>query len=329
MVPAAWLATRSMELALVSFFLLFAWHTVGAGVVAVGWQDMLAKVIPIDRRGRFLGMANFGGTATGVLGAVAAAWLLERYEFPHNYMYCFAAAAMLIFASWVSLALTREPAQAGQEPIVSQREYWRRLPAIVRPDRNFRRFLASQIVVTLGGMATGFLAVYTVERWGLPDSEAGGFTVSMLIGQALSNVLFGLLADRRGHKTVLELSALAGALAVGLASLAPSPHWFHLVFALVGASTAGLMLSGIMIVFEFSAPALRPTYIGLSNTVIGVAAAVTPMVGGWLADWVGYRPLFRIAFVFALLGLALLRWSVHEPRILNGTREMVRRDLNG
>jgi MFS family permease len=314
MVPAAWLATRSSTAALVVFLVLFAWFICGAGVVAVGWQDMLAKVIPLDRRGRFFGITNFGGTATGLLGAAAASWLLNRYEFPYGYILCFAAAAVFIFVSWIFLSLTREPAQVSQESAISQREYWRRLPGIVRTDANFRRYLLSRMVITVGGMGLGFLTVYAAQRWHLPDSQAGNFTASMLAGQALSNLVFGVLADRKGHKLVLELSTLFGALAVGIASLAPSPTWFHAVFALTGSSAAGFLLSGIMIIFEFSSPEVRPTYIGLSNTVIGVAAAVAPMVGGWLAGAVGYRGLFAVAFVIGLVGLVLLHWWVREPR---------------
>jgi hypothetical protein len=72
---AAWLATISKELSLIISIILIAWHMVGAGVIAVAWQDMLAKIFPLNRRGRFLGITNFGGTATGVLGASAVAWL--------------------------------------------------------------------------------------------------------------------------------------------------------------------------------------------------------------------------------------------------------------
>jgi MFS family permease len=243
---------------------------------------------------------------------------LGRYPFPQGFVYSFAVAAVLITASWFFLALTREPAQESQEPQVSQREYWSRLPGILRRDLNFRRYLGSQGIIALGGMASGFLAVYAVQRWNLPDSQAGRYTASMLIGQAASNLLFGVMADRKGHKTILELGTLATILAVALAGLAQGPALFHSVFALIGASAAASMLSGIMIVFEFCAPDLRPTYIGLSNTVIGVVAAVTPMIGGLLADVLGYRPLFATAFIFGLLGLALLRWSVREPRALNG-----------
>jgi MFS family permease len=323
MVPAAWLATRSPALALVAFFTVYAWFSVGAGVVAVGWQDMIAKIIPLTRRGRFFGITNFGGMATGTLGAVAAAWLLDRYGFPDGYVLCFAAAAILVFISWIFLALTREPVQLNQSPVVSQREYWRRLPSILRADPNFRRYLRSQIVIALGGMAGGFVAVYAVQRWRLPDGQAGSFTASMLIGQAVFNLLFGALADRKGHKLVLELSILVGTLAIGLASMAPGPIWFYAVFALTGASAAGFWLSGIMIVFEFSTPEERPTYIGLNNTVTGVVTSLAPMLGGWLAGVLGYQALFVVAFVIGLAGFALLHQSVREPRwaVKRGTTE--------
>ena len=314
LVPAAWLATRSTTLALVVFFILFAWHWFGAGVVAVSWQDMLAKIIPLDRRGRFFGITNFGGMATGVVGAFAATWVLDHYEFPYDYMICFAVAATFIFISWVFLAFTREPAQVSEGPAVSQKEYWRSLPAVLRSDPNFGRYLISQIVTSLGWMGGGFLAVYAVQRWQLSDGQAGAFTTSMLIGQAVSNLVFGALADRKGHKLGLEVSTVLGAMAVGLASVAPAPTWFHAVFALLGASSAGFMISGIMIAFEFSTPDVRPTYIGLNNTASGIAAGVAPLLGGWLAGAVGYRPLFGAAFVIGMLGWALLRWSVREPR---------------
>jgi MFS family permease len=314
MVPAAGLAAASPGLALVLFLILYAWISLGSGLVAVGWQDMIAKIIPLNRRGRFFGITNFGGMATGTLGAAVAAWLLDRYGFPRGYVFCFAAAAILIFISWVCLALTREPTRFSAAPPTSQRAYWRYLPSVLRADANFRRYLYSQMVIALGGMAAGFVAVYAIQRWQLPDGDAGSFTAVMLGSQAVSNLVFGLLADRKGHKLVLELSVLIGTSAIGLASIAPGPAWFYAVFALTGASAAGLWLSGIMIVFEFSLPEERPTYIGLSNTVTGAIASLAPLLGGWLAGVVGYQVLFAVAFAVGLLGFSLLRWAVREPR---------------
>ena len=307
------LAARFPTLALVVFFVLFTWHAVGAGMIAVAWQEMIGKIIPPDRRGLFFGVTNFGGTATGVLGATAVAWVLDRYSFPQGYVFSFAAAAISILISWTFLALAREPAQESRE-VLSQREYWHRLPSVLRSDPNFGRYLLSRIVIALSGMASGFVTVYAVQRWGLSDGQAGSFTTSMLLGQAVSNLALGPLADRKGHKLVLEISVLLGTLAMGLAAVAPHHAWFYVVFALLGAMVASFLLSGLMIALEFGSPEIRPTYIGLNNTVSGIAGGVAPLVGGWLARAIGYRALFLAAFAIGLAGVAMLRWLVREPR---------------
>ncbi len=286
--PAAILfATRSPGLALTVFFLLYAWHVFGAGITAVGWQDMLAKVIPVKNRGRFMGLTNFSGTVTGILGAGVAYWLLERFPFPTGYIICFAIAAVFVMISWVFLSLTREPPLANHDKPVSQQDYWKKLPLILKKDPNFLRFLLSTGVINLGGMSLGFLAVYAMKHWNLPDSTVSAYNAPLLVGQAAANLLFGWLADRHGYKLVILLGALAMMLSNGLALFAPSPVWFNLVFVLRGAVAASALLA-MLIAFEFSAPEIRPTYIGVASTASGVSAAIAPMLGGWLATVVGY-----------------------------------------
>jgi MFS family permease len=307
---STWLvSSNNPRLALVLFFIFFTWHAFGAGVAAVAWQDMIAKIIPQDRRGRFMGVTRFAGTATGVLG------FLSNYEFPKGYAMSFSVGTGFILLSWVALSLTREPPQVNHSPSITQLEYLRKLPAIIREDKNFMRFLISQMVWAVGMMANGFIAVYAVERWSLPDSYAGNFTTATLIGQALSYLFFGSMADRKGHKLVLELSALVGAVGIGLTVFASSPTWIYAVFLLTGFSIAGLILSGLMIAIEFCGPELRPTYIGLNNTTFGIVAVFSPIIGGWMAGEFGYQALFGASFLVGLLTFAMTRWWVREPRV--------------
>ncbi len=314
LVPAtALLATSSPQLALVAFFLLYSWHVIGAGVISVGWQDMLAKVIPLKNRGRFMGLTNFSGTTTGILGAGAAAWLLTRFPFPTGYVYCFALAAVFYMASWFSISLVREPPLVHHEQPVSQRDYWKKLPAILKGDPNFVRFLLSVGAINLGTMALGFFAVYAQQHWKLPDSTVSIYTASMLVGQALANLLFGWLGDRHGYKLVIELGTVALILSTALALFAPGPAWFNLVFGMRGAVAAATLLA-MLIAFEFSAADIRPTYIGMTSTANGVSAAIAPILGSWLATLFGYPGLFQAGIVFSAIGLFMLRFFVREPR---------------
>lgn len=311
---ALFFATDYPALALAAFFILYSWHGFGAGLVAVAWQDMIAKIIPVSRRGRFFGLTNFLGAGTGVLGAAGAAWVLNIFDFPTGFVLAFTAAAFFILLSWIFLAQTREPAWVAEQTPLSAGEYARQLPALVRGDVNFRNFLITGVVNTLSGMGSGFLIVYASRRWSLPDGEASLFTTAMLIGQALSNLAYGAMSDRWGHKLVLQTCAVLAVLSYALAVLAPAPLWFYLVFALRGAINAGGYISGISITMEFSPQEQRPMYIGLANTIFGIAAALAPLIGGALVAWIDFSGLFILSTLVSLAAFGMYRWWVREPR---------------
>ena len=144
------------------------------------------------------------------------------------------------------------------------------LPELLRNDHNFRRFLISRMLMSVGWMASGFVTVAAVEHWHVPDSTVGLYTASLMVGQMAGNIIFGFLADRLGHKLCMELGILASFLGFTLALVAPVAQLFFLVFVLLGIGSAAVMVSGILIVLEFCEPERRPTYIGITNTGVGL-----------------------------------------------------------
>jgi MFS family permease len=313
LVLSALVAGVSPLLALLLFFTGYAWHGLGAGTIATAWQDLIARCFPVDRRGRFFGLANFLGAGMGVVGSAFSTWILGAAAFPSSFVYIFLIAASSLVMSWFFLSLTREPVQPISAPRQSNRQFLTGLPRIVRDDHNFRRFLVARSLLAVGNMGTGFVTVAAVGRWQVPDSTVGLYTAAYLIGQTAANLAFGLLADRFGHKLSLELGALASALAFVLACLAPSPGWTFVVFALLGISLGAVLVSGILVTLEFSAPARRPTYVGLANTVVGLVSLVAPLLASGLAG-IGYAWVFACSATASLAALIVMRWWVREPR---------------
>ena len=72
-------------------------------------------------------------------------------------------------------------------------------------------------------------------------------------------------------------------------------------------------VSRMNIILEFCAPEDHPTYIGLTNTLLA-PGMLAPVLGGWLATWVGYRGLFAVATGLCVLGGLLLAFWVRDPR---------------
>jgi MFS family permease len=302
---------------LVAFLLAYAWHTMGAGTVATAWQDMIAATFPLTRRGRFFGLTNAVGNGMGLLGAALSARILASSPFPRQFFYLFLIAAGSITVSWFFLSLTREPVRPPKAGRASLHEFWRSLPDILRGDDNFRRYLIARSLIAVGRMGSGFVTVAAVARWAIPDATVGFYTTLLLTGQTASNLAFGFLADRFGHKGNLAVGALASCAAFAIAWLAPAPEWYYGVFVLQGVVVGAIIVSGLMIVLEFCEAERRPTYSGLANTVTGVVSLVAPLVGALLAE-VGYGVLFAASAAFSLLAFALMWGWVREPRSLNG-----------
>ncbi len=312
-VAAAAVAGRSPSLALVILLSSYAWHGLGAGWVGASWQDLIARIFPLDRRGRFFGITMFVGNTAAAAGAGLSGWLLVAFPFPTNFVYTFGIAATAILVSWFSIALTREPARKPKGVRRSNRQFMRELPDLLRRDHNFRRFLVSRMLVAMGGMGTGFVTVAAVERWHIPDSTVGVYTAALMIGQMAGNLAFGFLADRNGHKVCMQLGILASFMGFALALVAPVAWAYYLVFILLGIGLAAMMVSGLLIVLEFCEPTRRPTYIGIANTGVGVVGIAAPLIGAALAK-AGYGWLFAASALALLSAWALMRWWVRDPR---------------
>jgi len=311
---AALLAPSQPMLALLIFFFAYAWHGFGAGMIAPAWSDMIAHIFPVHRRGWFFGFSSFIGTGLGVAGALVSKWMLDTYPYPQNFAYTFLVAAIAITLSWMSLALTREPVKPIPDHIRQKGDQsWQKINAIVRRDRNFRNFLSARLLSNLGRMGAGFLTVAAIQQWQVDDAVVGLYTAALLIGQTLGNLAAGMIADRRGHKFTLEIAQWASIVTFGMAWLAPSADWYYAIFFFMGIVNGISIVSGVLIVMEFSQPEHRPTYIGIGNTITGVGGAVAPIIGGLLAAF-SYDWLFFASAALSAVALIVLSIGLREPR---------------
>jgi MFS family permease len=191
--------------------------------------------------------------------------------------------------------------------------YMIRIIELIKDDRNFSWFLICQVIGSLGGMAWGFIAVYASQMWALSDGQTGTFSIWLLAGQSIGNIIGGLAGDRFGYKRVILFGFFFVILAQFLVLFAPSPQWISAVFFLRGISLGSLWLASLM-VLEFSRPEIRPTYIGINNTLLGISSMIAPIIGGWIAQSSGYPVLFLSSMVISSLAFILFISRVHDPR---------------
>ncbi len=306
-------AISAPELTLLAVYLAIGLGAFGAGVATPAWFTMIGKVLPVNRRGIFFGISDGLGTLMGVFGAVLVGIVLDEVAYPHNFAALFLAAAVFMGISWVGLALNREPESPSVKQQISQRQYFRQLPAVLGGNANFRRFLFSYSISRLGLMGASFFIVFGNESFALSGAEVGLLTAVLLGSQAVMQLGLGWLGDRRGHKLNLTIFAFAVALAATLAALASDISGLLPAFALLGTALAADRISHLNIVLEFALPEDQPTFIGLTNTLLAPVVFLAPIIGGWVAD-IGFDQLFALMLICGVVGGALLHFWVLEPR---------------
>jgi MFS family permease len=175
--------------------------------------------------------------------------------------------------------------------------------------------LIASAITGSAGLAVGLYAVAAKTIAHLTDAQVSIQNNVLALSSTLSFFLLGMLGDRYGHRRVLEVGSLATAAAALLAFFAHSQLLFIGVFLLTGAGLSAIILAQLSFVVEFGTPETRPTYIALAGLAYAPFATFTPILGGWLADHVGYGTPFLLASVLGAAGLLFYRLAVPDPRI--------------
>ena len=314
MVVALLVPYIGLNTALIITFILLAWQGLGAGFTANAWQSMIAKIIPSNLRGRFFGGQAAAANILMSFGALAGGYVLESGGFPNGFALSFLLTAIFMAVSWVFLNFTREPESPevldSSHPAATFSGMWE----ILRRDKNFSWFLVTRILAMVATMGFSFYIIYAVRRFDMDVVTAGWLTATLTIAQTVGNIFMGWLGDRFGHRLMLILGALAITFSSLLAWWAPSLGWFYLIFILAGLANVAIWTIGMAITVEFGTEVERPTYIGLSNTLVAPFSIVAPLVGGWMVDAISYQSMFISAAVLGVMTAIVLTFLVRNPR---------------
>ena len=304
---ALWVGLARRPTAMIAlFFICLGLFAASDGFASVCWFDLLARAIPLKRRGRLVGMAQFiigvGGIGVGALVGI----ILGRCFFPHNYALLFTLTSATLVPSVLALALMREPPPAGSDPEASVRAksgWWR----LLSDDSVFRRLMVCRMLIGMLGLASSFYVVHAADELHLPQSVIGSFVAAQTVARIITSVTLGWISERWGAWHVIRIGGAAAALgplfalAVHLAGGGWLVWIYPLVYVTLGVVNNAWMLGFFNYMLEIAPEGMRPTYIGLGNTIMGLLT-LAPMAGGWLLEATSYTVLFGVSAVIAALG---------------------------
>ncbi len=306
-------------------------------VLMIGFNALLADLVPVEQRSRVIGKRNSLLAVSLTLSTLVSGYLLEQFSFPLNYQVVFTLGAIGAMMSTHTLTRLREvespqPERVNQ-PIgeivqpgaVSQPAMKSRAPGLRFLTRsNDKPLLRLDLLRTPFGMMMGaFLFFYIAQYFGIPvyplymvnelnltDSQISLGFVLFYLTMFLGSLQIGWVTRRWGDRMPLVTGALLFSSYPLLFWLAKGPFLYYAA-SLLGGGVYALISSGLTSRLMSRVPeSERPAGMALHNLTMNTGALTGSLAGPLVAESAGLRPALIVTTILRLAaGWVLYRWG--------------------
>jgi MFS family permease len=315
---AGWFLSDLPLLAATMLFLLLL--GVFTGMQRVAFQVVMAKVIPIDRRGRLQAWRNLtGGLIAALLSYFAGRYLIDHDVFGNGYATTFFLSFVLTSLGLAALhVLVKEPDSPDVREPMRVADRVRQFPVLFA-DRDYRWFIVAQTLAVAGRVAAPFYILFAARQMPLDGATIGLLSLAFLGADTIANLIWGNMGDRLGFR-ITFLTAIGVWIAATILLLAANnPTMIFLSFCGLGAAFSGYLMSATTMVLEFGEREDTPMRLALSTTVEGAISSIGPLAGGLLAYAAGYHALMWCALSLLIAAFCVILFRVREPRLRSTT----------
>ncbi|HVA15000.1 MAG TPA: MFS transporter [Stellaceae bacterium] len=177
----------------------------------------------------------------------------------------------------------------------------------------------------------GFVLAFFVRNWHLTYGKAGMILLASGVSAVPGGYLFGWLGDKIGRRKVFMITILMFSIATGLMAVTPHGAWMYLAAMrlIVGLGVAGMASVSLPLLQEFVPTSKRGFVGGLSMSLMSAAPLLGAVLSAYLGNVIGWRGLFAVGLLPALLALVIFAWVPESPRWLarRGRIDEARRSL--
>lgn len=287
---------------------IWAFATLPQTVLAVAFSVVMNSVAGPEGRYELLSRrwAIFGLTSVAMTFFVTN--VIDLIAFPRNYALMFLGLSLgglisFYFSRKIKLPPQTPPVAApAQSALDSARNYF----ALIRQEPAFQAFALKKFVyMSAVALSQPILPLFFVRRVNATDAQIGDITMSMTLVMLVGYFLWPWVSRKYGGRTVLLATTLGMAFYPALTAATPNIHWIVLY-----AGIAGLFQSGLDLVFFDELMKTVPhqysaTFVSLSQSLQYLSAIAAPLIGAWLADWIGLGGALWVSAGIRLLGFLL------------------------
>ncbi len=177
----------------------------------------------------------------------------------------------------------------------------------------------------------GFVLAFFVSDWHLTYAQSALILVSSGVASIPGAYFFGWLGDKIGRRKVFMMTIIIFSVGTGIMALTPDRDWIFLTVMrfIVGLGLGGLPTVEVPLLQEFVPASKRGWISGLSSSSVPAGPLLAATLSAFLGPIIGWRGLFALRLLPALMAFVIRVWVPESPRWLigQGRIEEARRSL--
>ena len=215
--------------------------------------------------------------------------------------------------------VTRSPSASGQTS-----------PALSPAPNNYALFVAFIALIGAFSSLVNDMYLPTIpsmmrEFHTTPSMTQMGISMAM-IGMGIGSLLWGSTSDRYGRKPILIISLIIFVAATGLSLLSKNITFFIGCRLFQGLGAGGAMVLSTSIPADVYMGRQLAKLMAIVGAINGIAPALGPVVGGFMADSVGWKGIF---IVLLAVGVIMTFWTTHYTETLPPARRLQTTSIKG
>ncbi len=149
------------------------------------------------------------------------------------------------------------------------------------------------------------LPLFITDELGAGEELIGMATFLIGVTAAVVRIPGGAFSDRYGRRAIMLIGAVLGVVAGVIYVFCQSFFVFIIARLFSGASLALYTTTSKALVADLSPPSRRGEALGLSNAAFSVALIVSPLLGEWLKNELGFWAVFVLSTVLSVITLGV------------------------
>ena len=282
--------TVSEQFVIIATLAIWAFATIPQTALAVAFSVVMNAVAGPEGRYALLSRrwAIFG--LTGVIGTFIVTRVIDLLSFPLNYAIMF---MVLSLGGFFSFYFSRKIQMPEQVPpplpeARSPRQNLSHYLTLLREHPVFLSFSTKRFVYFSAlVLSQPIMPLFLVRDVHATDSQIGTVNMTLTLVMLVGYFLWPRISRRRGGRFVLLATTLGMTLYPALSAATPQIHLIIIYAGIAGLFQAGLDLVFFDELMKTVPPEYSATFVALAQSMQYLSMIVAPLLGTWLADYIG------------------------------------------